>query len=279
MNSKIQQINKQDLSWFIGFFVGDGYTTKGRVGIDTTSPDNANRILKVLRQISEKVKVEVYGSPNKFHDLLPNNYLLYQKKKAQHSDHIKIRIDDTKFQRAFLEFKEKYVDNIPFDLIGDFLQGFFDAEATVSPIGQIEIDLSKDNKPIMQLIGKLLPELEIKHKIKEHKSRLRLEISGTSKNVPNLMKFQKSINFYDSRKREELDNMIQVYSNPINDGQEIEFHVLAYIKENPSADLKTLMTTLNVRYDFLRRSINSLMKDGKIEKFELNKRRCFKIVS
>ena len=279
MIQKIQQINKQDLSWFIGFFVGDGYATRGRIGIDTTSPDNARRIIKILRQLSEKVKVEVYGSPDKFSSLLPNNYLLYQKKKVQHSDHIKIRIDDTKFQKTFLGVKENYIQRIPVELVGDFLQGFFDAEATVSPIGQIEIDLSKSNKPIMQLIGKLLSELEVEHKIKEHKSRLRLEISGTSRNVPNLMKFQEFVNFYDGRKRAELENMIQIYSNPRNNGQEIESQVLAYIKENPSTDLKTLMMVLKIKYDFLRRSINLLIKDGKIEKFELNKRRCFKIVS
>ncbi len=272
-------MNKQDLSWFIGFFVGDGYTTRGRVGIDTTSPDNAKRILDVLQQLSEKVKIEVYGSPYKFNNILPTNYLLYSKKKIQHSDHIKIRIDDTKFQKTFLEIKEKYIQNIPNELIGDFLQGFFDAEATVSPVGQVEIDLSKDNKPIMELIRKLLTELEIKHNIKEHKSRLRLEIHGTSKNISNLIKFQKSIDFYDRRKRAELEKMIRVYSNPVNDGQEIKSQVFAYIKENPSADLKTIMMTLNVKYDFLRRSVNSLINDGEIEKFELNKRRCFKIVS
>jgi len=278
MISKIQQIDKQDLSWFIGFFVGDGYTTRGRIGIDTTSPDAASKILSILQNLSDKVKVEIYGNPEIFSNLT-KNALFYPRRKSHHSDYVKIRIDDTKFQKEFVEFKEKYIKNVSYDLIGDFLMGFFDAEATVSPVGQIEIDLAKESKILTELIGSLLTKLEIKHKIKEHKSRIRLEVLGTSRNIQNLIKFQKYINFYDRRKKAELKNMIRIYSISRNKPADIKYSILTYIKENPSAELKTLMTVLNVKYDFLNNSLNSLIKNGKIEKFELKKRKCFKILS
>lgn len=142
MNLKIQQINKQDLFWFIGYFVGDGYVTTGRIGMDTTSSDIANRALAILQKMNDKVKIKIYGEPKTFSSL-PVTNLLYSKKKPTHSDHVKIRIDDTDFMRSFVELKDMYISNVSDNLIGDFLQGFFDAEATVSPIGQIEVDMSK----------------------------------------------------------------------------------------------------------------------------------------
>lgn len=131
----------------------------------------------------------------------------------------------------------------------------------------------------MGLVAQLLKKLEIKHKTKEYKSKLRLEVLGTSKNLLNLINFKKSINFYDKRKKQELANMIKVYSNPRDERQEIEKLVFKHISKNTETDVKSMMFALEIKYTFLKDALNFLLKEKKIEKFEQNKIIRFKAVS
>lgn len=281
MISKIQQNENHDLAWFLGFFVGDGYTTTGRIGVDTISPEAASRIVSILSKLTNKTRIEVYGDPESFSDILSSGFLKYGRRKENHSDYVKIRVDDSVFLRDFVKYKERFIKDIPEHLVCHFLRGFFDAEATVSPQGTIEIDLAKENRKLLHFVGSLLGKLGISYQISEYKSKIRLEIHGRMRRIENLIKFRRTINFSIIQKRDELEKIIHLYSQPrdIRTENEVRDIVFSYLKENSQVEMKSLMRKLNLKYDVLKRTTKLLIKEGKIEKFERNKRKFLKIVS
>ena len=142
----IELIKKDDeLAWFFGFSIGDGYSTYGRYGIDTTTPEIVGILIDNLRKLTPiPIKAEVYGNPEKFH--LPGiETRYYNKKKDVHSGHVKIKIDSVVFASRIQKIQDEIIDNMDFfpkEIKCRIISGFFDAEATVSPNGIIEIDLS-----------------------------------------------------------------------------------------------------------------------------------------
>jgi len=68
MNKKM--VSNERLFWFVGFFIGDGYSTYGRIGIDTTTPKFADAIVRQLTLLTLKpIKFEVYGDHQKFQEI------------------------------------------------------------------------------------------------------------------------------------------------------------------------------------------------------------------
>ncbi len=161
-----ESLDQKDLAYLIGFFRGDGYFTYGRIGIDTISPDVANKLVEILSDLSsKKIKIEVYGNPEKFSQILQNDSLQYPKRNSKHSDYVKIRIDSVEFSNAFktilTEF-EKNMRQLAPEIICKYIQGFFDAEAYVSPQGTIEIDMCRTNEKSIEL-KKLMEKTNIKY--------------------------------------------------------------------------------------------------------------------
>lgn len=136
-----------EFPWFVGFFKGEGYATYGRIAVDTITPEFASKLMRILSGLSKKeVKTEVYGDISKF---VLNAHLTHPRKTLNASDSIKLKadsvIDCECIQQKITTFLESINTASP-DAKRKFLQGFFDAEATVSPAGTIEVDLSKKNE-------------------------------------------------------------------------------------------------------------------------------------
>lgn len=262
----------KNLAWFLGFSVGDGYTTYGRFAIDTITPEICDLIVKQITKLTDKeIKAEIYGNKSKFPVKLKST--IYKKKTPIHSDHIKIKVDSNAFAKEMgnqTKLFIKNVENLPEKIACNFLQGFFDAEATVSPQGTVEIDLSTKNQKLADLVSKVLSNLGIKNKIQNYKSRIRVTVSGRTKEVNNLKKFQKLVGFKIPKKKTELENMVKIYSLPIEkrSKEEIIKNILDLLRNQKHIELKICMQTLNLKYENLRRCINL----SGIKKFQKNKR-------
>ena len=267
-----------NLAYLIGFFKGDGYFTYGRVGVDTISPDVANKLVEIFSKLSEKkIKIEVYGNPERFLQILQKDSLIYPKRNAKHSDYVKIRIDSVEFANKFKNIISEFetsINEANFDAICKYLQGFFDAEAYVSPQGTIEIDLCKDNEKLLINISKLLDKVSVKNKVTSYKSKIRLVVLGGTKNISNIIKFKNKIDFYLSIKNQELKDVIEIYSKSKDHRNSLEISqlILSIVKKEKSIELKNLMKNLNLKYQTMLRCVNVLIKENKLQKIKKQKR-------
>jgi len=266
--------------WFIGFFIGDGYTTYGRVGIDTTTPKFAEVIVDQLTQLTDKpVKFEIYGDHKKFRAILTRSFLHYPKKREDWSDYVKIRIDSENFRRKFSQFIQKTyekIEELPKEYQLKFLQGFFDAEGTVSPDGTVQVDLAKDNfnLKLAKKISTLLSRFKIKNKLREKRRRISLIIEGRSAHITNLELFQELIGFSSPIKRRDLEIVIDVYSSSKDNRPHfwVEREILKVLQSRSSIELKELMWILRIKYDKLKVCLNRLMRKKLVRKVVLHKR-------
>jgi len=102
----------ENLAWFLGVSIGDGYTTYGRYGVDTTTPEIINLLIGNLAKLTKKsIKAEIYGNPDKFNlkGVIP---LYYQKRKEIHSNHIKIKVDSVEFSREMSKLHNEVLENV-----------------------------------------------------------------------------------------------------------------------------------------------------------------------
>lgn len=267
----------EDLAWLMGFFKGDGYIIYGRTGIDTITPEFAEKIYQIFSLITkEEIKFEVYGNSEKFKNFLPTDFLQYPSRNPNWSDYVKIRIDSVEFSKTFNKILEDFVNKTnTFDkeIQLKFVQGFFDAEATVTPNCEITIDLSKENGYILELISNILLKFNILTKLKEHKSKVTLRVLGGTNLLSNAIKFQRLVNFVSLAKQRKLSEVVRIYSlhkeertreNLINE-------ILNILKKEKEIELWELMTRLNVKYDKLKRCINQLVKENKVKKQKFRK--------
>ena len=221
MHDGIMERIKEDseLAWFFGFSIGDGYSTYGRYGIDTTTSEIVSLLVDNLRKLTPiPLKAEVYGNPNTFH--IPDiETLYYGKKKDVHSDHIKIKVDSVEFASRIKRIQDviiKNIDNFPLNTKCCILGGFFDAEATVSPNGIVEIDLSPENLELANVISRLLSDIGIENRIFQYSLKIRITARGGMKMIGNLKAFKENVDFKITRKKKELMDMITVYSFPVD---------------------------------------------------------------
>ncbi len=277
--------SNEDLSYLIGFFKGDGYFTYGRIGVDTISPDIANRLVEILSELSEKkIKIEVYGNPEKFLKILQKDSLFYPKRNDKHSDYVKIRIDSVEFSNKFKNILNEFENNTNQAdpcIICNYLQGFFDAEAYVSPQGTVEIDLCKESISLLTHISKLLEIVGIKNSIKIQKSKIRLVILGGTKNISNIVEFRNKVGFYMATKSEGLENIISIYSKSrdMRTYSEIRKLILDFIEYGKLIELKDIMKIVDIKYEKLLRSLNKLIRERKLQKTRSGKRVFIQFVS
>lgn len=278
MGSKVSVKEDTSMPWLVGFFIGDGYFTYGRVGVDTITPEFAEKVFKKFKELTNsEIKVEVYGNPEIFKNFLPTDYLQYPKRKANHSDYVKIKIDSVQFASEFKlniqNFLEK-LENFDTKTKATFLQGFFDAEATVSPDSTIQIDLKKSSLKILEGVSKILKEVDIKNTIKEYKSKVRLTVVGGTKNIINLLKFKEKIGFSSPTKNRELSTMIEIYKKvrETRTKEEISKLLLNELKTRNQAEIKELMSLLGVKYDTLKRVIKILVSKKLLVKRKTGKK-------
>ena len=53
--------NDIDLAWFLGFSAGDGYSTYGRYGVDTTTVEIVNPLINNISKLTTiPIKAEIY---------------------------------------------------------------------------------------------------------------------------------------------------------------------------------------------------------------------------
>jgi predicted transcriptional regulator len=270
-------MKKKDLGWLIGIICGDGYIGYGRVALDTTSHRIAERTINILRKLTNsEIKLEVYGDCANFEKILSENFLHYGKKSNNSSTTLKIRIDSVKFSKEILKLKKIYLKNILNRQLNEkigFLQGVFDSEGTISPDCTIQIDMSKRNLNLLKICSAILNELQIKHTLKEYKSKIRLKILGGTKNLFNVEKFCYTIGF-SSEKQNELEEIIKIYKLPreTRSKSEVKKLILNLLRENKEIELKKLMFMLNVKYDFIKELLNELSEKSVVKKFRKGKR-------
>jgi predicted transcriptional regulator len=276
MNLENLEITK-DLSWFVGFFKGDGYITYGRVAVDTITPEFAEKICEMFSLLTEeKIKVEVYGNTKKFENFLPNNFLQYPSRSPNRSDYVKIRIDSVDFSKDFNQSLENFVNRInefENEIQLKFVQGFFDAEATVQPNCEIIIDLSKENRYLLELVSNILKNHGILTELKDYKYKLRLRILGGTKRILNITRFQQLINFISTIKQKKLIEILRIYSLPTDKRmrEELINEILEVLNKEKKIELWELMIRLDTKYDNLKRCINHLVKENKIKKEKFRK--------
>jgi hypothetical protein len=286
MQSNILQNIKVDneLAWFFGFSTGDGYITYGRYGVDTITSEIVKLLINNLMKITTvPIKTEIYGNPEKF-KLSDIKTLHYQKRKSIHSEHIKIKVDNVEFARKMQKLQKEIIENInnfPKETICNFLQGFFDAEATVSPSGIVEIDLSLENQKITELISKLLNTLGIENKFFVYPSKTRITIPGGTKKINNLKSFREYVGFRITKKKIELNDMISIYSLQIDNRarQEISELLLNLLQKHKHLEFKKCMKELSVKWKTLKRCANTLSDSGRISQFQKRKRVCLEYLN
>lgn len=54
----LEKTKDKNLAWFLGFSVGDGYTTYGRFGIDTTTPEIVNEKQIEMKECMKRLQVK-----------------------------------------------------------------------------------------------------------------------------------------------------------------------------------------------------------------------------
>ncbi len=285
MNEEATELVKEDndLAWFIGFSLGDGYSTYGRYGIDTTSPEIVGTLLENLRKMTQiPVKAEVYGNRERFClDGVKTHY--YLKRKDVHSDHIKIKVDSVSFASGIRKIEEEIIRNcesLPETTKCKILSGFFDAEGTVSPNGILEIDLSPKSVELAGFVNGLLKGAGIRCKLFHNPRRIRVVVCGGMKDVGNLSLFQEKVGFRIQRKKEELKDMIAVYSLPVDKRTKTEIGLLLeeYLRREGHAELKRCMKDLHVKITILKKCANQLTESGAIEQYINRKRVCLRLV-
>jgi hypothetical protein len=270
-------MNRRDLGWLIGIICGDGYIGYGRVALDTTSPRIAKRMIDIWKEVTNsKIKLEVYGEHTNFRNILSEDFLHYRKKSENCSPTVKIRIDSVDISKRISNLKNNFLCNISNrqqeEKIG-FLQGIFDSEGTVSPDCTVQIDMSKQNFSLLRICSKLLEELQIKHTLKEFKSKIRLKVIGGTKNISNIEKFSSIVGF-SSEKQEELEEIIKIYKHPRESRNKFQVRrlLLKLLRERKEVELKNLMSLLSVKYDFIKKLINELSGENIVEKVRKGKR-------
>lgn len=271
-------MSESDFAWFAGFFKGDGSITYGRVAVDTTTPAFAKRLVANLSRLTSKeVKFEVYGSAKNFSDSLSKNFLHYPQKSANASDCVKIKVDSVGFARSLKQTVDGFlaeIDGKDVQMKSDFLQGFFDAEGSVSVDGTVQIDLCKSNGNLLTQVSVLLADLGIEHKILESERKVRLIVLGRRGKVQNLEKFRVMVNFSAAPKNQELDAIIEIYSRP-KDGRsrkEISEALEKILSQQTIVGMKSLMTLLKVKYRTLNRIVNRLAEEKTLKRVSIHKR-------
>ena len=264
-------MSKVDLAYLFGFYIGDGYFTYGRTGFDTISPQIAVKLSEILTKISPKQPaVEVYGNPEKFSGVIGRK-LFYKKRSAKHSDYVKVRIDSVKFSEQLSEnisdFLSKLDDKSEKE-IRAFARGFCDAEASVSPDATVQIDMAKENLKTLKLAKKVFGRLGIGSQLKMLAKKCRLIVSGTSKNLDNLIKFRNKVNFYIPEKRRVLEISLKIYGQPRDKRtpDTLSKDVIKVLSSQNKCDIFNLMLKTNSKYTNLRRSLNILKNRKAINK-------------
>jgi predicted transcriptional regulator len=133
--------------------------------------------------------------------------------------------------------------------------------------------MSKQNFSLLRICSKLLEEFQIKHTLKEFKSKIRLKVIGDTKNISNIEKFSSIIGF-SSEKQEELEEIIRIYKHPRESRNKFQVRrlLLNLLREREEVELKNLMSLLSLKYDFIKKLINELSGENIIEKVRKGKR-------
>jgi hypothetical protein len=261
--------------WLCGIIVGDGYFDDRHVDIYNSSASVLRKVVKALKTFGlpeRRLRVDIYGDPNnqavktlekKWKKILKlQNIKVIENNSPwkSNSEKLRIRIASKKLasfiRNAFEQFKRlnnKQKKN--------FIQGLFDAEASVDFKGYVEFKQKdcKKGKRIIQMIYKEINSLGISTtqlRIKKDKEKRNLYFC-----VKDLEKYNRVIGFSCEEKLGKLKRLIKIKK----ENRKVTENLLLEAIGREKKTLEELILQLQAPYHRIRRILINLSLEGKID--------------
>lgn len=180
----------EDLSWFIGYFVGDGNITKSGICLTTGDEELARKISEIVSSsfgLSARVKWDATDVGGRWRVVVHSRELL------RWLESVGINLED-KARTKKIPFQ---ILRSPKNVVSAFLRGYFDADAYAGPEG---VRLSSSSEELIRTVQIILLNYGILSRQRKHLyDILQLEITGASVEL-----YENEIGFSSERKRRAL---------------------------------------------------------------------------
>ena len=284
----------EEFAWFLGLRDGDPDETNFDVGIGNSNPTILRNAIQFFKKFSiqeEQLWLYISTTSSNVNSVkerwseelgVPKARIrVYYQTEHLNEDYVKMRFSCLLLRLIIEKLRERLdalLESSPIQVRAAYVRGFFDAEGCVEGFGII-VNQRANKKGLanLQRLDRLLTELGINHgKVRfTNKGRFAYIRIPAQSRAKNINKFQEVIGFSSKNKRAKLSELIQIYENGNSINRVLLKNRIPEWMNDEGVSLFDVMVAFCLKRSTARRTMHSLIKEGKIGSKKVDRKWIF----